>query len=523
MRYFCIQFSIFKINLIFSAKILIKINNNPDHFLEAILNPKSIAIFGANNDLMNTMGSMQLRNIISGGGFEKNLFPIHPRLDNVQGFKAYKSIKDVPIIPDLAFLILPPKVVPQVMEECGEKGVKYLLITSGGFRESGSEGKSLSVQIDEIAKRYGMRFIGPNCLGFYNAWYDYPEKPNAYINTFWPYAIPDRGNISLISQSGTIAAQTFWHAKEYGVKISKSISVGNERNIDLVDVLEYLKNDPKTGVIGLYIEEIKRGKQFINLVKKITPHKPIVAIYAGGTTAAKRSIMSHTGSMGGDQRIYDAVFKENGIISTNSIMDFLFFLRTLSFAQKFNVFLKGNRIGIISDSGGANSLMVKRAELSGLKVPRFSEALIKELSNLIPNTGSSDNPLDVTYDVNFMNLFYKFPKILMQSNEIDAVIVYGVFDFDDVINTMESSGMKISEDVKMMRHLIDRSVLKPILRLMQKHSIPVFYAGPFPYRYPWFQKFISYDIPIFELWDYTTACLEILAEYSEFRRKNSKI
>lgn len=523
MRYFYIQISIFKNNLTFSAKRLSKTNKRPDHFLEAILNPKSIAIFGANNDLMNTMGSMQFRNIISGWGFKENLFPIHPRLENVQGFKAYKSIKDVPIIPDLAFLILPPKVVPQVMEECGEKGVKYLLITSGGFRESGSDGKKLSRQIDEIAKKYGMRFIGPNCLGFYNGWFRYPEKPDAYLNTFWPYAIPDRGNISLISQSGTIAAQTFWHAKEYGVKISKSISVGNERNIDLVDVLEYLSEDPQTGVIGLYIEEIKRGKKFLDLVKKVTPHKPIVAIYAGGTEAAKRSIMSHTGSIGGDQKIFDAVFKESGIISTNSIMDFLFFLRTLSFAQKFNVFLKGNRIGIISDSGGANSLIVKRAELSGLKVPRFSKELIDEFSQLVPNTGSSDNPIDVTFDVNFTNLFYKFPKILMKSNEIDAVIVYGVFDFDDVIGIMESSGMEISEDVKMVKHLIDRSVLKPILKLMQKYSIPVFYAGPFPFRFPWFQKFISYDIPIFELWDYTTACLEILAKYSEFRRKRSKI
>jgi len=490
-----------------------------DHFLNAILNPKSIAIFGANNDLMSTMGSMQLRNIISGGGFDENIFPVHPRLERIQGFKAYKSIKDVPIIPDLAFLILPPRVVPQVMEECGEKGVKYLLITSGGFRESGTEGKKLSKQIDEISKKYGMRFIGPNCLGFYNGWYGYPEKPNSYLNTFWPYAIPDRGNISLVSQSGTIAAQTFWHAKEYGVKISKSLSVGNERNVDLVDVLEYLKDDPQTDVIGLYIEEIKRGRQFIDLVRTITPRKPIVAIYAGGTDAAKRSIMSHTGSMGGEQKIYDAVFKETGIIYTDSIMDFLFFLRTLSFAQKFNIFLKGKRIGIISDSGGANSLIVKRAELSGLKVPRFSDKLVNDLSELVPNTGSPNNPLDVTFDTNFTNLFYKFPKILMKSGEIDAIIVYGVFDFDDVINTMESSGMKITEDVKMMTNLIDRSVLRPILKLMRKYSIPVFYAGPFPYRYKWFQKFISYDIPIFELWDYTTTCLTILARYSELRRK----
>ena len=121
-----------------------------DHFLYEILNPKSIAVFGANNDLLGTMGSMQLRNIIAGGGLDENIYPVHPRLSEVQGYKAYKSVLDLPVVPDLAFLILPPRVVPQVMEECGQKGIKNLLITSGGFREIGEEGKALSQKIDEI-------------------------------------------------------------------------------------------------------------------------------------------------------------------------------------------------------------------------------------------------------------------------------------------------------------------------------------------------------------------------------------
>ncbi|MHA2287398.1 MAG: CoA-binding protein, partial [Promethearchaeota archaeon] len=203
---------------------------NSEHFLHNILNPKSIVVFGANNNLLTTMGSMQLRNIIAGGGFNSDIYPIHPRLDIIQGLKVYKSVIDLPIVPDLAFLILPTRVVPQVMEECGEKGIKNLLITSGGFREIGEEGINLSKMIDNIARKFNMRFIGPNCLGIYNAWYRFPEKQNAYINTFWPYATPKRGNISIISQSGTVAGQTFWHAKEMGVKISKSISIGNEKN-----------------------------------------------------------------------------------------------------------------------------------------------------------------------------------------------------------------------------------------------------------------------------------------------------
>lgn len=488
-----------------------------DHFLYKILNPKTIAIFGANNNLLTTMGSMQLRNIRSGRGLDDNIYPIHPRLEKVQGYKAYKSVLDLPIVPDMAFLILPTSVVPEVMEECGKKGIKNLLITSGGFRESGTNGIELSEKIDEIAKKYDIRFIGPNCLGIYNGWYGYPEKENAYFNTFWPYAIPQRGNVSIVSQSGTIAAQIFWHAKEMGVKISKSISVGNERNIDMVDCLEYLKNDLQTDVIGIYIEEIKRGKEFIQLAKNITPNKPIVAIYAGGTEAAIRSIMSHTGSIGGSQKIYDSVFKETGIISTNLIMDFLYYLRTLSFAKSCNVFPKGKRVAIVTDSGGSGSMMAKMAEVYGLNVPEFSNSLKAEILELIPPTASANNPIDVTFDVNFINLFYKFPKILMKSGEIDSIIVYGVFDFDEVMDTMEKSGMKIDEKMKNVNVMVDNAVLKPIKRLMKKYSVPVFYAGPFPYKYPWFQKFISYDVPIFELWDHPTKCLSILTKYSDYR------
>jgi len=492
-----------------------------DHFLFPFLNPRSIAVFGANNNLLTTMGSMQLRNIIAGGGFSSNIYPVHPRLDNVQGFKAYKSVKDLPIIPDLAFLILPTRVVPKVMEECGEKGIKNLLITSGGFREIGEEGVKLSKKIDDIARKYNMRFIGPNCLGIYNAWYGYPEKEDAYINTFWPYATPKRGNISIISQSGTIAAQTFWHAKEMGVNISKSVSIGNERNIDMVDFLKYFKDDPQTEVIGLYIEEIKRGKEFIKEVKEITPNKPIVAIYTGGTKAANRSIKSHTGSLSGNQKIYDAVFKDSGIISTNSITDFLYYLRTLSFAQKYNIFMKGNRVGIITDSGGSGSMMAKSSELYGLEVPEFSKQLKGALSELIPFTASATNPIDVTFDVNFLNLFYKFPKMLMKSGEVDSIIVWGLFDFNDVIETIEKSGMVIDENLKNMALMLDRSVLRPIKKLMKKFSIPVYFCGPFPYRFSWFQKFMSHDLPIFDFWDAPPKCLKVLYQYSEYRKEHS--
>jgi len=488
------------------------------HFLYKILNPESIAIFGANNNLLTTMGSMQLRNIRK-GGFKGEIYPIHPRLDEVQGFKAYENVLDVPKTPDLAFMILPPKVIPEVMEECGQKGIKQIIITSGGFREVGEDGVELSQKISQIAEKYGMRFVGPNCLGIYNGWYD-PEYKDSHFNTMWIYETPERGNISIISQSGTIACHIFWHCQDWGVKVGKSLSIGNELNIDIVDYLEYFKDDPQTQVIGLYIEEIKRGREFIKIAKEITPKKPIVAIYAGGTEAAERSIMSHTGAIGGNQNIYDAVFKETGIISTLSMEDFLYYLRTLSFAQREQVFMKGNKIGIITDSGGSGSMMTKSSEQLGLVVPEFSSLLQEEINELIPPTASALNPIDVTFDIDFLNLFKKFPKFLMESGEVDGILVYGVFDLDDVLQTMENSGMEIDDQMRSIGDIIQRAVFKPMKRMMKKYSIPVFYVGPMPYRYEWMRKFISHDIPVFDFWDAPSKCLKILSDYSEFRQKN---
>ncbi|MHA1728645.1 MAG: CoA-binding protein [Promethearchaeota archaeon] len=501
------------------------IKPSKENFIEEILNPKSICIFGANNNLLSTMGSMQLHNIIAGFSPEERpeIFPVHPRLEKIQGFKAYKSVFDIPIVPDLAFLILPTHVVPKVMEECGQKDIKRLIITSGGFREIGSEGKKTSKKIDEIAKKYNMRFIGPNCLGIFNGWYGYPEKKETYLNTFWIYLPHKRGNISIISQSGTIAAQTSWYTNELGVKIGKSISVGNERNINLVDLLKYFKDDPQTEVIGIYIEEIKQGKEFIKLAKEITPKKPIVAIYAGGTQAAARSIMSHTGSISGDDKIYEAVFKETGIISTNSISDFLHYLRTLSQAILFNTFPKGNKVGIITDSGGPGAMMTKATELLGLEVPELSKDLQEKIGKDLPFTGSASNPVDITFHNNFLDMLIKFPKILIQSGEVDSVIVFGVYDFDEIIDVLESSGMEVMKEMKEMKNIFIPTVLKPIKKLMKETSIPIFYCGPLPYSDSWNQKFIAQDIPLFSLWDQPPKCLAMLTKYAEYRRKSSHI
>ena len=483
------------------------------HCLYKILNPDSICVFGANNDLLKSMGSMQMSNIKS--AFKGKIFPIHPKLEIVQDLKAYKSVLDLPEIPDLAFIIIPSKAVAQVMEECGQKGIKHLIITTGGFREirDREEGVKLSKKIDAIAKKYNMRFIGPNCIGLYNGF--------ANLNTFWAYIPHEIGNISIASQSGTIASLTSWQTKYMGVKIGKSISVGNENNIDLVDVLEYFMIDEETDVIGLYIEEIKRADEFIKLAKKITPIKPIMAIYVGGSGAAARSTGSHTGSLAGDVKIYDAVFKQTGIISTNSIVDFFLGLRTLLYAKCNNVFPKGKRVGILTASGGSAAILTKRSEMFGLDVPEFSEDLQTKISKLIPPHASGRNPIDLTFFKNHYDFFVTLPKLLLKSGEIDILMFDGIYDLEELNNHYDKLGYPIDEFMRNSTESFYTNFTKPLQRLAHKNSIPIFFSGPQLYSYPSYREFLENNLPIFEFWDAPPKFAAILVKYSELHRKLS--
>jgi len=481
------------------------------HFLYPFLNPKSICVFGANNEFLSTMGAMQLRNIIFGGFPKSKIFPIHPKLNEIQGLHAYKNVLELPEIPELALIILRPKIVPQVLEECGQKGIKHAIITSGGFREVGNV--DLNKEVAKIADDYDIRFVGPNCIGTYNAWYGYPEFKDACLNTMWIYATPERGNISIIAQSGTVASHIFWICREMGVKIGKSVSIGNEDNIDIIDFLDFFGMDPQTNVIGIYIEEIKRGKKFIELVKQIIPHKPIVGIYAGGTEAATRSIMGHTGAIAGNERIFESVFKDTGIISTISIKDWMYYLRTFS----SGIIPHGNRLAIITDSGGCGAMMAKAAEKFGLQVPEFSEELKLKLKKYVPEVANIDNPLDLTFQFNQYNLYIKIPKLIINSGEVDGIILYAVFGFEEILDIIKKSGGENYEEFDVSNEMLTSIYLKPVQRLVKKKEIPIFYIGPQGFHNPWVRQFINKNIPIFELWDMPVKSFTALAKYSEIR------
>ena len=490
-----------------------------DHFLHKFLNPKSVAIYGANNK-GNSLAGLQIMNLIK-SGFDGNVYPIHLKLESVMGFKAYKSIADVPEIPDLVVIVLPAKIVPHVFKECGEKGVKRIVLISGGFRELIGERKNtLTEEINHIAKERGIRFIGPNCLGVYNNWYG-PKEENKSFNIFiWEKL--KRSKFSIASQSGTLSCHIWYDPENLDLGLSKSLSVGNEANVDIVDCLNYYKDDEYTEIIGLYLEEIKRGKKFLDLVREITPKKPIIAIYVGGTNAGNRALKSHTGSLPGNSKIYEGVFKEAGIIKTDCVQEFLDI--ALIFSRK--VIPKGKRLGIITNSGGPGAMVANNAEKHGLIIPEFSGSLQEELKSALPPTASYKNPVDCTFDMDLPYFYITLPEILMKSGEIEAIIQYGVVGFQEVLDEylkydQIAKNAEFQHQSDVVIDQLAQKLLQPTLNNSQKYSVPILYVNPMNFNSPWSKRLRKNGALLFKLWDRPVNALAKVCEYVEYIKKVS--
>ena len=490
-----------------------------NHFLHGFLNPKSVAIYGANNK-GNSLAGLQIMNLIK-SGFDGTVYPIHLKLESVMGFKAYKNITDLPEVPDLVVIVLPAKFVPQIFKECGEKGVNRIVLISGGFRELIGERKNtLTEEINDIAKEYGIRFIGPNCLGVYNNWYGAEEENKSFNIFIWENL--KRSKFSIASQSGTLSCHIWYDPENLDLGLSRSLSVGNEANIDIVDCLEYYKDDKYTEIIGLYLEEIKRGRRFLELAKEITPKKPIIAIYVGGTNAGNRALQSHTGSLAGNSKIYEAVFKEAGIIKTDYVQEFLDIALVLS----KGIIPKGKRLGIITNSGGPGAMIANNAENHGLIVPELSDSLQNVLKSALPPTASFKNPVDCTFDMDLPYFYITLPEILMKSGEIDAIIQYGVIGFQEVLDDYLKYD-KIAKNAEFQHQpdeIIDKlaqKLLLPTMKNSHKYAVPIFYVNPMNFNSPWSKRLRNNGDILFRLWDRPVNALAKVCEYVEYRKQFS--
>jgi len=381
--------------------------------LQTIMNPRSIVFLGGSNSLQ-TVGTAQLINI-SKGGYRGKVYPIHLQEKTVLGLKAYPAVRDLPGPADVAVIVIPSKAIPAVLEECGRKGIRHAVIITAGYGETGADGQLLQKQLIEVARRHGIRFIGPNCIGVLNCHID--------LNTTWFPCKYRAGNVGIISQSGSYITQTLAYFEKLGLGISQAISVGNQADIDIVDCLEYLGRDSDTRVIALYIEGLKRPGKFLKTARKITPAKPIIAVYVGGTEAGARSCVSHTGSIAGPDEIYSGLFRQAGIIRAHTFTDL--FDWSLALAQQ--PLPKGRNMAVLTNSGGPGSSMADEANRCGLRVPLFDAATQAKIKAMTPLTAASGNPVDLTMNYNLDLIYKKLPDLILDMPNIDGMLFYGIF------------------------------------------------------------------------------------------------
>lgn len=352
--------------------------------LEAFFNPKSIAVIGVSRDT-GKVGHVVFKNLIS-SGFGGRLYPVNPNADEILGYKCYGSVTDIEEDIDLAVVAVPAKLVSRIAEECGSKEVKGMIVISAGFSETGKGGVLLEKELLSKCREYGIRMQGPNCLGLISS--------RIGVNASFASTKPIPGNISIVSQSGALGSAMLNWANLNDIGFSNFISVGNEADLNTTDFLEALIEQEDTRVVGIYIEGVKEGKRFLEVARRLSKIKPIVALKAGTTEVGIRAVSSHTGSLAGSETAFSVAFKKAGILRVNTMKEFFDLL--LAFGDQ--PIPRGRGVVVITNGGGPGILAADACEKAGLDLPLLDPDLRDSLSKQFPPHASLNNPLDVLGD-----------------------------------------------------------------------------------------------------------------------------
>lgn len=380
-----------------------------DERIDAIFNPKSVALIGGSSK-EGKMGYVFAKNITS--GYEGTVYIVNPSEEQVFGLKSYPDVASVPGQIDLAIIVIPAKAVPSVMEDLSAKGTKAAVVITAGFGEAGPEGRKLEDELMVAARKGNIKVVGPNCFGVYNC--------NIGLNASLGVGTPPRGgDISFVTQSGAYGMAILTFALDHKMLFAKVMAHGNKAGIDDHEVLGYLGEDEETRVICLFLESVDRGREFFEEARRIALSKPIVATKTGRTAGAARAAASHTAALAGSFTAYEAAFRQSGVIFARNGMDLVNIAKGLDWQP----LPKGNRVGIITNSGGTGVELADLCEESGLVVPEFSGELQSKIREIIPSYASARNPIDMTpIWPKFVELYSKCVRLLYESDEVDVVI-----------------------------------------------------------------------------------------------------
>ena len=351
--------------------------------LDPILKPKTIAVIGASRS-PNTIGHETLANLID-RGFTGAVYPVNPHAHAIHSVRAYPSIGTVPEPVDLAIIVVPKQAVTPTVEECGQSGVKGLIVISAGFREVGTEGAERERELVKVVRRYGMRMIGPNCMGVLNA------NPAFSMNATFAPSWPPYGRLAFVSQSGAMGLSVLDYASEYGIGISQFVSMGNKPDVSGNDLLLQWEHDETVDTILMYVENFGNPKNFLQIASRISKRKPIIVVKSGRSAVGARAASSHTGALAASDTAVDALMQQAGVIRAGSVEEVF----DIAMAFSGQPLPKSRRTAVMTNSGGPGILAADALAMNGLKVPRLQPETLEKLRPHFPAEATIGNPLDM--------------------------------------------------------------------------------------------------------------------------------
>jgi len=378
----------------------------------SIFEPKSIAFFGASHNVFK-WGFNILHNIVN-EGFKGKVYPINPKGGSWYGIKVYEDLDLIKDTIDLAIIVVKKELVKDTLRKCAQRDIPAAIIITAGFSETGKEGALLEKEVLDLAHKHSMRIVGPNTMGIFSAW------PSPLMATMASgHKIP--GEVAIIAQSGNLGSSISYRLTRRNIGISRLISSGNEADLKTADYLELLEHDPKTRIICLYVEGIREGRRFFELAKRISPKKPMILIKGGRSDMGARAAMSHTGAMAGNNEVFDAMCRQTGIITVDSMDDMVDVCGMLTSQPR----PRGNRVGIITLGGGWGVIATDTCAANGLVLPRLKDSTIRMLDKVLPPYWSRSNPVDLVAP-NRITLITDAISILIENEDIDAILALGL-------------------------------------------------------------------------------------------------
>ncbi len=459
--------------------------------IKRIFDAKSVAIIGASRD--ETKRGYQAIKTLKDEKYEGDIYLINPREDTIMGLKCYRSIRDVHMPIDVALIVTPVKVVPEVLVECGRAGVAGAVIIAGGFGETGGQGKKLETEIVETAQKYKMRIIGPNTSGMICM--------HNKLNLVGLKDVP-KGNIALLTQSGNIALHLITEASLRSQEgFSYYVGVGNEADLKFHEYLRFFRNDPYTKAILMYVEGLRAGRKFLQEAYHTTREKPVILLKSGRSTTGKKSAGSHTGALAGISEVARTAFQRAGIITIEKSDELFPAAESLAILPP----IKNNKIAILADGGGHATIAADLLSDFGVEIPELSEATQAKLREVLPPNASLRNPVDVAGGTDSdPEIFASCARILLADENIGGLLIVGLFG---------GYGIRFSEKLR----FIEEDAAHQMGKLVRKVKKPIVLQSLYNFARPHSLELLRYyKIPVYESLDIACKCMRVLAQYGNY-------